>query len=252
MLTTLGLDDDGDDIEAVRALEAAFDVHISDAEAAAVHTVGDMFDLLRSKIDVADAGRKCPTAMAFYRLRRAANELRANIQCTPSDDLASLRRLYTRGFVRCLEVGTGLQVPRPAFTWIGRAGAVLALGAVVGFLTMVVWGIIAVALSFPLADRRPGIIWPILIWTVPIVGFVLMRIDPGRLPSTYRTFGMLAAKTATMSYGRIVKQGADGRDAMLWQALVDNLADFAHVPVDQIARETCFLQHHRKGGNAVA
>jgi hypothetical protein len=249
MLTTLGLDDDLDGVEIVCALETTFEVKFSDAEAVAVFTVGDMFDLLRHKIDA--AGRKCPSAMAFYRLRRAWNELGIDVGRAPSDDLTRLLRVYTRALVRSLEARSGLRLPPPAFGLVGKIGVAFALGGMLGCLALLVCKVAAIWLPIPIND------WSALVpiatlfggW---IIGSVLMRFDAGRLPSDCRTLGALAAKSAKLSYGRLVKQGGDARDKVLWRALVDNLAEFTKLPADQIARETYFLQSSAKGGNAAA
>jgi hypothetical protein len=65
----------------------------------------------------------------------------------------------------------------------------------------------------------------------------LLSIDSGRLPTNRRTLGALPARAASLSYGRLLKQGADGRDSRIWKALVEFLSYFANVPADQIARE---------------
>ena len=79
-----------------------------------------------------------------------------------------------------------------------------------------------------------------------------MFIDAGRLPTGSRTLGALAARAASLSYGRLLKQGADERDSRIWKALVEILSDFANVPADQIARETYFLASALKNQNTAA
>jgi hypothetical protein len=251
MLTTLGLDDDLDGVEIVRALEAAFDVKLADAETTAVLAVGDMFDLLRSKIDAADADRKCPGAMAFYRVRRAWNELGIDVGRAPSDDLTRLRRIYTRALVKSLEARSGLRLPPPALGAVGKIGMAIAVSGIVVCLALLLCKVAAIWLPIPV--REWSALVPITIvfggW---IVGGAVTRFDSGHLPSDCRTLGALAAKSAMLSYGRLVKQGGDARDRILWQALVDNLAERTQLPADQIARETYFLQSSCKGRNAAA
>jgi hypothetical protein len=79
-----------------------------------------------------------------------------------------------------------------------------------------------------------------------------MRIDVGRLPADCRTLGALAAKAGRLSFGRLVRQGADARDSRIWKAMVETLSDFANVPADQITRETCFLQSCLNSANTAA
>jgi hypothetical protein len=83
-------------------------------------------------------------------------------------------------------------------------------------------------------------------------GGALVSIDPGRLPTNYRTLGALSARAARLSYGRLLKQDADGRDSRIWKALVEILSDFANVPADQIAPETYFLASALKNRNTAA
>ena len=235
----------------MRVLETAFDVNITNAEAVNVVTVGDMFDLLRHKIDAADAGRKCPSAMAFYRPRRAWNELGIDVGRAPSDDLTRLHLVYTRALVRSLEARSGLRLPPPAFGLVGKVGVAFAAGGIIGCLALLVCKVAAIWLPIPIKDWSALV--PIaLLFGGWIIGSVLMRFDSGRLPSDCSTLGTLAAKSAALSYGRLVKQGGDARDKFLWQALVDSLAEFTKLPADQIARETYFLRSSAKGGHAAA
>ena len=64
MANTLGLDDDLDGVELVRDSEKAFEIKIANNEAERLLTVGQLYDLLLSKIPVDDAQRKCASAMS--------------------------------------------------------------------------------------------------------------------------------------------------------------------------------------------
>jgi hypothetical protein len=219
MLQTLMLDDD-DASDALLAVGDAFEVKISAADARLLYDVGDLFDLLRRKIDAGDGNRKCASAMAFYRLRRVLNDLSADAGRSPSHDLTPSHCIYTQSFVKSLEDRSGLRLPRPVLGWVGGLGIALALGGMLGAIA---------------AHRLDAL-------GLFVAGVVLSRVDPGRLPKDCRTVGALAKKAANLSFGRLVKQGADARDGHLWQALVEILADLALVPADQIARDTGFLQ----------
>jgi hypothetical protein len=144
-----------------------------------------------------------------------------------------------------------LRLPPPAFGLVGRVGVAFAAAGILGCLALFVCKVAAIWLPIPIKDWSALV--PIAIffggW---IIGSVLMRFDSGRLPSDCRTLGALAAKSATLSYGRLAKQGGDARDKVLWQALVDNLADLTELPADQIARETYFLQSSCKRANTAA
>jgi hypothetical protein len=111
MLKTLGLDDDLDSVEVVIEIKKSFDIAISDDESKAIFKVGQLFDLLREKVAADDANRKCASAMAFYRLRRALNDLRVDVGQSPSYDLSRLHRAYTRSFAKSIENRSGLRMP---------------------------------------------------------------------------------------------------------------------------------------------
>jgi hypothetical protein len=239
MLGTLGLDDD-DAIDALVRVENAFDVAISDDEAKSISTAGQMFELLRGKLDADDANRKCASAMALYRVRRTLNDLGVGVGRAPSSDLSGLDRVYTKSFVKSLEQRSALRMPQPAFGLVGNVGCALIFVGIFGALA----GIVA---AFPLIFISDSAASQLLVASIILLvgglvaGVALLCLDAGRLPKNCRTLGALAANAANLSYGRLVKQGADGRDSRMWKTLVEILSDFADVPADQIARETYFL-----------
>jgi hypothetical protein len=55
-----------DGVELILAVEDAFQIHISDEEAGNVSTVGDLHDLVVSKLQGQDS-KRCLTSAAFYR-----------------------------------------------------------------------------------------------------------------------------------------------------------------------------------------
>jgi hypothetical protein len=75
MLKTLGLDDDWEPVDVVIAVEKAFDVKITNAEATTIFQVGELYDLLLQKLKGSGGNRMCASAMAFYRLRHAMEGL---------------------------------------------------------------------------------------------------------------------------------------------------------------------------------
>ncbi|WP_315703534.1 MULTISPECIES: hypothetical protein [unclassified Bradyrhizobium] len=240
MLKTLGLDDELDPAEVVIEIERAFDIKILDAEAENIFSVGQMFDLLRSKVHCGDADRKCASAMAFYRIRRALNDLPVDIGQSPSSNLSPLHRVYTKSFVKSLEEKSGLRLPRPDLSLVGRFGVTLIALVIFGAVAALLLALCSAIFSVPLPKPLSSAAGPLLVGGL-VAGLVLVRGDAGRLPKTCRTLGTLAAKTANLSYGRLVKQGADARDSHMWRVLVEILSDYARVPTNQIVRETYFL-----------
>jgi hypothetical protein len=62
-----------DIVELVLAIEDGFQIHIADEEASNAATVGELYDLVISKLELQDS-RRCLTSTAFYRTRRALVE----------------------------------------------------------------------------------------------------------------------------------------------------------------------------------
>lgn len=238
MLKKLGLDDE-DAIDVLVELEKALDVKIANAEAAAIYTVGDLFDLLRGKMQAGETGQKCASAMAFYRVRRALSSLRPDVGRSPSANLSPLRRVYTKSFVKLLEDRSGLRLPRPDLGGIGWVGIACLSVGIFGTLAMMFLAFLTTFLGSPLIGEHL-ISANFLAGTV--VGLAFLTVDRGRLPKTCGTLGALAASAARRSYGRLVQQGAEARDSSIWNALVEPLADMACVPADQIGRDTDILQ----------
>ena len=169
--------------------------------------------------------------MAFYRVRRALNDLWPDAGRSPSSDLSLMHRVYTKSFAKSLEERSGLRLPRPDHGPIGKVGIAMVL---IGFFGAMALLVLKLVLAF------------VLLVAGLVVGFALTRIDAGRLPASCRTLGDLTARAASLNYGHLVKHGADTRGGSIWKALVDNLSDFAGVPADHIARDTYFLQSSLK------
>jgi hypothetical protein len=72
----LNLVGDGDDIDVLYAIEKTFGVKLSDAEAVHCETVGQLYDVVSSKLNMPEVRNlRCPTALAFFRLRAALRRL---------------------------------------------------------------------------------------------------------------------------------------------------------------------------------
>jgi hypothetical protein len=240
MANTLGLDDDFDPVEVVQIVESAFNLKIANEEAEAIATVGEMYDLLQEKIAGNATDGKCANAMAFYRLRRALAARNAGSRLTPTSDLSWLLDSYTKRFVRALEQETSLKLPKPENSWIGCLGATIALLGTFGALVAM---LLALATLFfgPWNGNAIAGSAPALLFGGLILGGLFAYLDPGHLPKQCVTLGDLAEKTANMSYGLLVKQGADASESRVWQVLTEVLSDFTTVPAGAINRDTYFL-----------
>jgi hypothetical protein len=231
MVKSLGLDDDLDPVDAAKAIEVAFDIHIEHAEASCIRTVGEAFELLRSKIDQANGVGKCATAMAYFRLRRALRDNEGIVLSTPADDLSPLTVIYTKGFKRKLEEATGLNLPWPEAGWMTRIGANVVLFAGVG-AKVAGW-------------LLPGLLGRFDDWILGgclAVAVALVQIDPRQLPRSCRTLGDLARSTARLSYGKLIRQGASASDASVWRVLTEVLSILSGVPASDIDAGTYFLE----------
>lgn len=61
-----------DSVELLLAVEDAFQIHIEDHEAGGVSTVGDLYNLVVTKLQGQDS-KRCLTSAAFYRTRRGSS-----------------------------------------------------------------------------------------------------------------------------------------------------------------------------------
>lgn len=231
MRNTLGLDDDLDGVELVRDLERIFDVEISNNEAESIFTVGELYDLLVTKIPANEVDRKCATAMAFFRLRGALRRLGCEQTLAPAFEMHSLRLGRMKSILKRLERDLELRLPSTKPTRIGYAASLFC------FLV----GLVG-ALSF-----HPSV--PPILVGLFAARAVIIYVDPGQLPKNCRTLGDLAQKTAALNYGRLIKMGArHGRDD-IWENLVEALSRY-ELPKAEITRETYLLQSQVKKNRA--
>jgi hypothetical protein len=94
MRTTLQIDDE-DAVLIVRDLEASFGLSISDVEATAMQTLGDVYDFVRLRfLESGVGGQSCASALAFYRLRRGLSSLAPDRRLSPSTRLADIANWY--------------------------------------------------------------------------------------------------------------------------------------------------------------
>jgi hypothetical protein len=231
-MNTLGLDDDLDPVEVMRLIERAFDVALLPEEAERIVTVGEFYDLLRTKIPRNDADKKCASAMAFYRIRCALRRLGYGDGLTPVSDLRVLERGGTKANMRKLEAACGLHLPCPDPT---PAGCIAALGV----FSAIMAASCAVAAMVAGSALSGAVVGFIVALAAALV--FLACVDPGRLPEGCMTLGDLARRAAAMNYGRLVKMGARHRDGDIWENLTELLSRYA-LPKAEITRETVFLQ----------
>jgi hypothetical protein len=228
MQNTLGLDDDLDPVEAVAGLEKAFALKISDDEAVACKTVGDIYDLLHARFaEQMGTGGACVTSMAFYRLRKALRRMHPEGDFRPSTSLTQCTGSNARSFLRQLGQDSALQVPGPQGRWVTAIGCLLLVGA-----------LLAVVLAT--INRTP--VWILTAVGLVVVGIALVRLDPGVLPDDCTTLGGLATKVSALNFGKFALSGAAVRADGLWVALTEVLSEWSDIPRAEIRRDTFVLQ----------
>lgn len=232
MANTLGLDDEWDPIDIVIAVEKAFDIKITDEEARAVIRVGDFADLLQRKLPQSESIGKCPSAMTFYRVRRALRIVRPDGKLASTSDLSWLDRNYTKAFCEEVRLMHGIVLPGPSATWMGRLGC---------WLGLLIVAIAILGMVLPHASGVRG--WVALgVFVSWVPAWLLNKADHGRLPKHLRSMDDLVEKTLRLNYGRLVAQGADARPKTVWRHLTQVLAEMSVLPAVEITRDTVCLR----------
>jgi len=213
MANSLDIESD-DTVVLIYDLEKVFDIEISNEEAVQLSTVGELHDLLLQKISPNADDRKCATAMAFYRVHRALMEMGYPERMAPATDVRFLDKGGAKRAFKVLHEKTGLHLPQPDWTWIGRTGCVASIGGAIAAIMLAVlhqplWSIASAARFIALGG-----------------GIAATLLEPGKV-------------------GRLAKQGARHSDADVWNALVEILSDYA-LPKEAIARDTYFVRSELK------
>jgi hypothetical protein len=225
---SLGLDDDLDSVELLIAIERAFDIKISDQDAATVTTMGDLHDLVTSKLDGA-GGEKCRTSMAFYRVRRALRAVVGDMDIRRDTSLSEIwsrspKLLFERAQPHC-----DLRLASLSSTDVTGFGGLLIVVMIFGAPILLVANVNG-WLIFALAGGLTA------------VGFLLTRLDPLAF-GPMATVGDLAQRTATQNYGTLVGLGGRSDATAIWSALVEIAsATSENLPAEKIGRTTIILQ----------
>ena len=226
---TLNLVGDGDEIDLLEEVEAAFSVKIEAKEAEELLTVGDLQDVLLRKLDANEARRSaCLTAVAFYRLRTAISEVSGAKGIIPSTLLnRSLLGLDYEKWAATIEARCGLELP------IGRAGVLTTLLFVALF-----FGSPVAAATLGKSVGAWGLL-PLLGW---LLIYPLFRFMPALRPSYCKDAGSLARAVAGLNYRSLSHEFGSRHPDDVLLALVAVLRNFTGFsrPVDR--RTTFFAQ----------
>jgi hypothetical protein len=197
----LDLVGDGDDVDVLYAVEEAFRVKISNAEALRCETVGQLFDIVSSKLNLSEARDiRCPTALAFFRLRAALRRLGYLERMTPETDLRTIFRAHgARRLHDSLSREADLRLPHLAL----HAATLPVLAFVMAC---------GVALSLWFGSWLP------LIGSA-VVAVVLVYLLPRAISQRTARLGDFATHCAAWNYGRLAEQAGGARHLDVWKAI---------------------------------
>jgi hypothetical protein len=230
MSNTLGLDDDLDGVELLSSIQASFGCSFATEEAESCRTVGDLYAVLRNWFPSSRGNPGgCPTAMAFYRLKRAFKEVGVSGSLRPGSRLPELGAGHAKVLFQKLNLYSGMQMPRP------RAGLFGLVGRWAFFGGLVTGGIAASSDIPYLWLTSLSLLW---------VGLLMVWTDAGRLPRDCETLGDLCEQVAALNFGQLHAIGAEARDKDLWNALVEILRSHSFLPKAEIRHDTLLLQKH--------
>jgi hypothetical protein len=229
-MTEAVFSDDGmDAAEMLQAIEAAFAIRISNDEATQIRRVGDLYDLISSKVKVVDRGQlPCLTAMAFRRIKKALHERLPHHHFLPETPLRQVTRVISaRPLLRQLAADTGLRMPDPVMGLSGLA---------------------AMALTFvvlPLCLYQFDIAPPVVSGLLGIaLTFLIARFWPVDLPRNMRNVGDLARSAAARNIAALSGQDEAVRTSDVWAALDSIIREIAARDAP-IGRETPFFRASR-------
>lgn len=219
-------DDGMDAVEMLQAIEAAFAIRISNEEAVHIEKVGDLYDLICSKVNTVDHGQlPCLTAKAYRRIKQAIRERLPDHQLRPETPIWQVTDGIPAGrWLRQLAADTGLSMPDPTMHLSG-------LGMMV--LTFVV---------FPLCLYHFDVAPPIVSGPLGVMlTFAIVRYWPADLPRHVTTVGELARIVAARNIAALSKQEGAMRTGDVWAALDSIVRDIAGRD-EPIGRETLFYK----------
>lgn len=230
-LDTLALVGDGDEIDLVRDIEAAFDIRFTPDEVRDWRTLGDVHATLANRLAPESRDGRCPTAMAFFRLRRALGETAGTRRVSPSTPLESLAEERPRKFLRELGRRSGLALPTPRVRRRGTIGGALAFpGAILALVAIGVGQWVAAAILL-------GIV---------IIGSALIAADPGSLPVGVATLGDLAHRAASLNRRQLRDLGARTLPGETWAVITAIAAEHAFVDPALMAPNTLLIEPRRR------
>jgi len=208
------LDIDSDDAtDLIAEIEKAFDIKISDDEAERCETVGDVFAVIRSHMNVVERDKALPcfSAATFRALRRAVTERDPSTNVTPKTSIEVIcGSREPKKVWRYLETHSGLKLP---LLWPAKITEISALLILISTSISLTWiGVNAwdaLATSFLVG---------LLIGAV--IAVLVLKFGPARIPEEITTLGDLASAATNLNIGVLANQFGAVRHHDVWSSLV--------------------------------
>lgn len=227
-----GLHDD-DNVDFLLEVEQVFDVEFTDAEAAKIYTVGDLYDGVMQKLPFS-RGEKCHSQIAFYRLRSALAFLAPDLKLAASTPIKCVTSNSPKKTLRFIEKATGLKSPSRRLSFMGKAG----------FLMMGVCIVAALAalLIFEFLDATHWAIWPVLSMMF-VLSALLVFNDPGKFSKSDATLGGLSKSLTQRNYGKLIRLGGRHDADSAWLVLTKLVTEWSvSIREEEIRQDTVLLE----------
>ncbi|MCI4663992.1 MAG: hypothetical protein MRY74_04650 [Neomegalonema sp.] len=221
------LDVEGDDLQdAIAEVEEIFGLQLDDSAygTSGVETIGELEDVIFAHADLG-SGARCPSAMAFFRLRRAIGPVKGGRKLRPSDRIADHSRYAPIPLAARLKEQSDLRL---SGFGPGRQGRIFGRLAIVAFFLLLA-AVTAESLIFSLGAL-------LLIISAVAIAFR----DPGAFRED-ETMRDVTRDLVERNIHRLVRQGAKIDKRTAQRALRRRIAAYGFVHVDEIGRESRFF-----------
>jgi hypothetical protein len=207
-----------DGVELILAVEDAFQIELSDAEAGGAYTVGDLYELVVGKLGT-EGSTGCVTSVAFYRTRRALSEVcgypRREIR--PKTILKDV--LTGRDQWHAVERASGLRLPERVFgPW--HLGGVMTISVAVGVWCGWHW-------------------WTGLVWLATVGVLLRATRSFASVRARIVTVGDLAREVGALNHGRLTRRGWNGDE--VWESLCQVIVSQTGLDRARITRDAAIV-----------
>lgn len=215
---------DGDDVTVLTSIEQAFGIKISDAEATNCETFGQLFDVVWAKLEKADlVGLRCPSAVAFYKLRAGLGDCGFQGKITLGSELnAFFRQNGTKQTREKLAKKTGLELPHLRLTALSTAvlACIFSVG-LIGSVTHSSW---------------------LPVFVSALVSAGLMFLLPKEFPRAVANMQGFTNVCTAWNFGQLASTCGGARSSDAWNALAIVVRESAGTSFNgKIDRETRFF-----------